>query len=138
MYYYILHYKKYKGSLRATVISFFSGLLKFTAAAFIIGFIFIAIQHSQKNIRDLIIAGVITVISLTLGKFLEKLADKIGKTDFERKIRENLKFAITMAKENPESKSLYMELNPKYADYLLSAGEAVRSEDGTIITNSPL
>lgn len=134
--YYTLHYKSYKGSFRATIISFFSGLLKLISAASIIGFICMIIRYTSENNSYIITLGITFLASLTLGKVLEKLADKIGKTDFEKKIRGNLNFTISMGKENPKAKTLYMQLNPQYADYLLSKGEAIVSEDGNIIVNS--
>ncbi len=59
---------------------------------------------------------------------LAKKADKFGIIDFDKKIREDLKFAIEMGNENPESIDLYMELNSQYKEQI---------QLGLIHTNDP-
>ncbi|NFH69652.1 DUF3829 domain-containing protein [Clostridium botulinum] len=116
-----IRYKIYKGSVRANVLSVLGAMLKAVGAVFIIGILasfFINTSSNNLKASDAIIFGVISLICFGVGTFLSKKADKFGLIDFDKKIREDINFAIKMGNENPESRELYIELNPKYKEQI--------------------
>lgn len=120
-----ISYKIYSGSTRATVLSVLSGIFKAIALTFFIGSIgvfFIDSASSNMEFSDKIIFIVVTIVCFILGLFLSKKAEQLGTIDFEKKIKKDLKFAISMGKQNPENVELYMQLNSEYNEYMQSRG----------------
>ncbi|OSA88884.1 UNVERIFIED_ORG: hypothetical protein B2H93_17090 [Clostridium botulinum] len=126
-----IRYKIYKGSVRANVLSVLGAMLKAVGAVFIIGILgsfFIETSSNNLKVSDIILFGVISLFCFGFGMLLAKKADKFGIIDFDKKNREDLKFAIEMGNENPESIDLYMELNSQYKEQI---------QLGLIHTNDP-
>ncbi|MHC1686079.1 MAG: DUF3829 domain-containing protein [Clostridiaceae bacterium] len=117
--------KSYKKSLRATILSIFSVFMNFSGLVFIATTIYS--YFNQENLRSGVVLEfiIISSIFLAIGIILGLIARKVGKQDFNNRIKKDLSFAIAMAEENPESKQLYMELNPQFAEYVFSGNETL-------------